>query len=67
MVFNSCESAGVGRTGTLIGLANLALIIKNIKKHISNNPSILDETYLSVFGVVRRMREQRWSMVQTYV
>ena len=60
-------SAGVGRTGTLLGLANLALIVKKIKMHIKNKPSILDSTYLSVFSIVRRMREQRCCMVETYV
>ena len=60
-------SAGVGRTGTLVALANLTLIVKKIKKHIKNKPSILDSTYISVFSIVRRMREQRCKMVETYV
>jgi receptor-type tyrosine-protein phosphatase gamma len=58
-------SAGVGRTGTLISLTNLALIIKRAKELSKSKPEIMKETNLSVFSVVRRMREERLSMVQT--
>lgn len=51
-------SAGVGRTGTLLALSKLK--------------TILDEQFerkldygVSVFSVVRRLREQRMHMVQT--
>ena len=45
-------SAGVGRTGTLIAMAVLKLLVQN-------NQSI------SVFEEVRKLREQRWGMVYT--
>jgi protein tyrosine phosphatase len=43
-------SAGVGRTGVIIAIFNLILQIKSQKA-------------ISVFGTVRKMREQRWGMV----
>jgi receptor-type tyrosine-protein phosphatase gamma len=53
-------SAGIGRTGTLLALFNVDLILKEaIAKHDSSPIKI------SVFGIVRRLREQRWGMVQT--
>ena len=48
-------SAGVGRTGTLIALYHMIITLQAMK----NNPRI------SVFGTVRRLREQRWGLVQT--
>jgi protein tyrosine phosphatase len=45
-------SAGVGRTGTLIAMAHLKLLIA------SNEP-------LSVFNEIRKMKEQRWGMIYT--
>ena len=44
--------AGVGRTGTLLALINSMLIADQSPK-------------LSIFSVVRRLREQRYSMVET--
>ena len=48
-------SAGIGRTGTLIALCQMIEAIKMT----TFNPRV------SVFGTVRRLREQRWKMVQT--
>jgi protein tyrosine phosphatase len=48
-------SAGVGRTGTLITLYHLISVMDILKKNAR----------ISVFGTVRRLREQRWGMVQT--
>jgi len=52
-------SAGIGRTGTLLAIFNIDLILKEAT--VRNMESIK----VSVFGTVRRLREQRWSMVQT--
>ncbi|OMJ79221.1 hypothetical protein SteCoe_20825 [Stentor coeruleus] len=59
-------SAGIGRTGTLIALCHmiksldLLIAAKGFGKTLAlRNPRI------SVFGTVRRLREQRWGMVQT--
>jgi len=51
-------SAGIGRSGTLIALYNLDIILRE-------NLHDLEKVRLSVFGVVRRLREQRWGMVNT--
>jgi receptor-type tyrosine-protein phosphatase gamma len=51
-------SAGIGRSGTLVAIYNLDIILREA----ANN---LDNVKLSVFGVVRRLREQRWGMVNT--
>ena len=51
-------SAGVGRTGTLLALTQLKTIIK----HQKNNKIDLG---VSVFSIVRRLREQRCMMVRT--
>lgn len=45
-------SAGVGRSGTFMMMALIRLLV-------SNNQSI------SIFNEVRKMREQRWGMIQT--
>lgn len=45
-------SAGVGRTGTLIAMAILKLLISN------NEP-------ISVFNEIRKLKEQRWGMIYT--
>ena len=49
-------SAGIGRTGTLLALTQLKSIISHQKK---NNSDI----GVSVFSIVRRLREQRPNMV----
>lgn len=51
-------SAGVGRTGTIIALSTLQDLIRRAI-------SLHQPPLLSIFSVVRRMREQRLSMVQT--
>lgn len=48
-------SAGIGRTGTLIALCQMIEAVQMT----TFNPRV------SVFGTVRRLREQRWKMVQT--
>eukprot|EP01016_Furgasonia_blochmanni_P044705 TRINITY_DN6230_c0_g1_i10.p1 TRINITY_DN6230_c0_g1~~TRINITY_DN6230_c0_g1_i10.p1 ORF type:complete len:152 (+),score=19.20 TRINITY_DN6230_c0_g1_i10:697-1152(+) len=62
-------SAGVGRTGTLIALFNLNLTLeKLVQGFINEDRDEKQKSYrLSVFGVVRRLREQRWGMVYTNV
>lgn len=52
-------SAGVGRSGTILGLFNLIQIVNY------NNKANDYERRISVFSVVRRMREERCFMVQT--
>lgn len=51
-------SAGVGRTGTLISLSH-------IKHAISSQKTAGVDHGLSVFSIVRRLREQRIMMVQS--
>eukprot|EP00744_Colponema_vietnamica_P003632 GILI01005536.1.p1 GENE.GILI01005536.1~~GILI01005536.1.p1 ORF type:complete len:351 (-),score=92.12 GILI01005536.1:159-1166(-) len=53
-------SAGVGRTGTF--LAAYSLIARYLHQRSVNASS---PAKLSVFSTVRRLREQRWGMVQT--
>jgi len=51
-------SAGIGRTGTLLCLYNIYLLLNELKE-------AKEEIKISIFGLVRRLREQRWGMVQT--
>jgi protein tyrosine phosphatase len=50
-------SAGIGRTGTLIALL---CMIEAVQAQIE----LGEEPLISVFGTVRRLREQRWMMVK---
>jgi protein tyrosine phosphatase len=56
-------SAGIGRTGTMLAIYNiiesLKILLDKPSEDESNGPRI------SIFGVVRRLREQRYCMVQT--
>ena len=68
------HSAGCGRTGTIIALYS---IIESIEYQIDNRLALQDmqvpDHYyvepeggerVSIFGIVRRLREQRWNMVK---
>jgi protein tyrosine phosphatase len=52
----TCKS-GVGRTGTMMGLINCMICLKEQK----------DRKYkqLSIFSIVRRLREQRYELCKT--
>ena len=64
-------SAGVGRTGTLIVLyilAEAALFLRDFNEDLSEPDAFFAENgpkRISLFSVVRRVREQRWNMVKT--
>jgi receptor-type tyrosine-protein phosphatase gamma len=51
-------SAGCGRSGALVGLYCMVTALETLIKEESS-PRV------SVFGTVRRLREQRWGLVQT--
>ena len=53
-------SAGIGRTGTIVGIFNILAAIETLKQEDSK-----EAPRVSVFGGVRRLREQRFCMVQT--
>ncbi|TNV79490.1 hypothetical protein FGO68_gene17336 [Halteria grandinella] len=54
-------SAGVGRTGTLISLYTVYEAIKYQRESLR-----LADPMISIFGVVRRLREQRWNSVRNH-
>ena len=57
-------SAGIGRTGTLTAIYNLQQTVISLHEHISKTRDPFAQIpKLSVFGVVRRLREQRYYMV----
>ena len=59
-------SAGIGRTGTLIAIYNLMHTVRTLFNYITRtNDPFAHEPRISIFGVVRRLREQRLSMVQS--
>eukprot|EP00828_Plagiopyla_frontata_P041596 TRINITY_DN5977_c0_g1_i2.p1 TRINITY_DN5977_c0_g1~~TRINITY_DN5977_c0_g1_i2.p1 ORF type:complete len:209 (-),score=23.37 TRINITY_DN5977_c0_g1_i2:3-629(-) len=65
-------SAGVGRTGTIICLFNLLLtyckFYPDLIKDLNENLQDIDyyiKYKISIFGAVRRLREQRWGMVNS--
>ena len=51
-------SAGCGRSGAIVGLYCMVTALETLVKD-DQSPRV------SVFGTVRRLREQRWGMVQT--
>ena len=51
-------SAGIGRTGTTIGLAHML-----VNTWAQRNNGVKDPL-LSIFSIIRRLREQRFGMVQ---
>jgi len=54
-------SAGIGRTGVLVGIYSMVTSLEDqIKKELSGEEV---QPCVSVFGTVRKMREQRWGMV----
>ena len=55
-------SAGIGRTGTIIAIYN---IIESLTILLSQDDKENSEPRISIFGVVRRLREQRYCMVQS--
>ena len=55
-------SAGIGRSGTLMALYNIVAGLE--KQLLYESAGAQVEPKLSVFGVVRRLREQRWGLVQ---
>lgn len=56
-------SAGVGRTGTLIAIFQIVTALERQLLDQTTNPGVVPR--ISIFGTVRRLREQRWGMVQT--
>jgi hypothetical protein len=61
-------SAGIGRTGCLIVLDQLCRVLKLVKSLfplLKDDPKDLGVPSISIFAVVRRLRELRWNAVQT--
>ncbi|CAG9323862.1 unnamed protein product [Blepharisma stoltei] len=56
-------SAGIGRTGVLIGIFNVVTALEELLEKEAEDETT--EPRVSIFGVVRRLREQRWGMVAT--
>lgn len=54
-------SAGIGRTGMLIGIYNLVVALEEMIEYDIQNSTNLAR--VSIFGTTRRLREQRWGMV----
>lgn len=59
-------SAGIGRSGTLVALHNIAQIVEAYNRAKEQGENVNeDKAKISIFSVVRRLREQRFGMVQT--
>jgi len=60
-------SAGCGRTGTFIAICNGIVTLEILKKcgklNTESGYSLVPR--ISIFAIVRRLREQRWTMVRT--
>lgn len=56
-------SAGIGRTGTLLCLFDLTLSMCAQLALLQQNKIDKQQCRLSVFGTVRRLREQRWGLL----
>ena len=54
-------SGGVGRTGTFVSLFNIRATLNYFKENEKNIAR--EDMKISIFGIVRRLREQRWRMV----
>ena len=54
-------SAGIGRTGVLLAISELMIEINSSKNKGDKNPKF------SIFNTVRKLKEQRFGMVQTFV
>ena len=57
-------SAGIGRTGTILAIYNIIESL-NILLQLKGEMSAENIPRVSIFGVVRRLREQRYCMVQS--
>lgn len=57
-------SAGIGRTGTIIAIYNIIESLRILIGKANETPPT-SEPRISIFGVVRRLREQRYCMVQS--
>jgi len=76
-------SAGIGRTGTMIAIYSIIEAVEWLQKFSNSkyrpeehksDISLIESDFgdlmrprISVFGTVRRLREQRWSMVKKQV
>ena len=58
-------SAGCGRTGTFIAICNIVAAVEELNKQGKKKCEYDLVPRISVFGTVRKLREQRWTMVKT--
>ncbi len=62
-------SAGCGRTGTFIAMCNIVTAVEELKRLTGTKEKPKTEydmtPRVSVFSTVRKLREQRWTMVKT--
>ena len=57
-------SAGIGRTGTFIAICQIQQSVQKLFELYIKSPSKEVQPRISVFGTVRKLREQRWNMVK---
>lgn len=64
-------SAGIGRTGTLLSIYNIQQLLRDPSSSLDDCTKDSCQcnclVRVSVFGTVRRLREQRWGMVNNPV